>query len=129
MLTFLVILIVIVCLLLSAIILIQNPKGGGVSSTFAGTSQQIFGASKSTDIVEKATWTLAIMLMVFTISSAFFTKTAVSASKDKVKTEESDFEKRLKETGAGKSATPIAPPVNNQQAAPATTAAPATQPK
>ncbi len=60
MLNLLVILIAIVCVLLSLIILIQNPKGGGVDSTFGGQSaNQIFGAAKSTDFVEKLTWGFA----------------------------------------------------------------------
>lgn len=57
MLNLLVIIIAIVCVLLSLIILIQNPKGGGVDSTFGGQgANQLFGASKSTDFVEKLTW-------------------------------------------------------------------------
>jgi preprotein translocase subunit SecG len=43
------------------VVLIQNPKGGGVDSTFGGQSaNQMFGAAKSTDFVEKLTWYLAI---------------------------------------------------------------------
>ncbi len=64
--------IIIVCLLLSLVVLIQNPKGGGLSSSFGGVGQQILGARRSTDMVEKATWTLAILLLVFSIGSAFF---------------------------------------------------------
>ena len=68
MLNFLVILIAIVCVLLSLIILIQNPKGGGVDSTFGGQSaNQIFGAAKSTDFVEKLTWGFAGVLFVLCI--------------------------------------------------------------
>ena len=68
MLNFLVILIAIVCVLLSLIILIQNPKGVGVDSTFGGQSaNQIFGAAKSTDFVEKLTWGFAGVLFVLCI--------------------------------------------------------------
>ncbi len=68
MLNFLVILIAIVCILLSLIILIQNPKGGGVDSTFGGQSaNQIFGAAKSTDFVEKLTWGFASALFILCI--------------------------------------------------------------
>ncbi len=70
MLNLLVILIAIVCVLLSLIILIQNPKGGGVDSTFGGQSaNQIFGAAKSTDFVEKLTWGFAAVLFVLCIVS------------------------------------------------------------
>ncbi|MDA9773897.1 preprotein translocase subunit SecG [Saprospiraceae bacterium] len=70
MLNILVILIAVVCVLLSLVILIQNPKGGGVDSTFGGQgANQIFGAAKSTDFVEKLTWGLAGVLFVLCILS------------------------------------------------------------
>lgn len=70
MLNILVVLIAVVCVLLSLIILIQNPKGGGVDSTFGGQSaNQIFGAAKSTDFVEKLTWGFAAALFILCIVS------------------------------------------------------------
>ena len=57
-----------VCLLLMLVVLIQNPKGGGVDSTFGGSSaNQMFGASKSTDFIEKLTWYLAIAMFTLCI--------------------------------------------------------------
>lgn len=57
-----------VCLLLMLVVLIQNPKGGGVDSTFGGSSaNQMFGASKSTDFIEKLTWYLAIAMFALCI--------------------------------------------------------------
>ncbi|MBX2816454.1 MAG: preprotein translocase subunit SecG [Saprospiraceae bacterium] len=68
MLTGMTILIAIVSLLLMAAVLIQNPKGGGVDSTFGGQSaNQMFGAAKSTDFIEKLTWGLAIALFALCI--------------------------------------------------------------
>ncbi|MBK9734626.1 MAG: preprotein translocase subunit SecG [Saprospiraceae bacterium] len=59
------------CVLLMAIVLIQNPKGGGIDSSFGGgAANQMFGASKSTDFVEKLTWTLAAILFVLCIITA-----------------------------------------------------------
>lgn len=53
------------------VVLIQNPKGGGVDSTFGGQSaNQMFGAAKSTDFIEKLTWGLAISLFVLCIITA-----------------------------------------------------------
>ena len=73
MLPFMTILIAVVCLLLMGIVLIQNPKGGGVDSTFAGQSaNQMFGAAKSTDLVEKWTWYLAAALFVLCIITTIF---------------------------------------------------------
>jgi preprotein translocase subunit SecG len=44
----------------------QNSKGGGISSQF-GAATQIMGVRRGTDIIEKATWTLAILLLVFSL--------------------------------------------------------------
>ena len=68
MITFLTILSAITCVLLMIVILIQNPKGGGVDSTFGGQgANQIFGASKSVDYIEKLTWYLAGVLLVLCV--------------------------------------------------------------
>lgn len=62
------ILIACVSILLMATVLIQNPKGGGVDATFGGNAtNQMFGAAKSTDFIEKLTWYLAIALFVLCI--------------------------------------------------------------
>lgn len=60
--TFISILILIVSILLILVVLIQNSKGGGLSSTFA-SSNQVMGVRKTADFLEKATWTLAIALL------------------------------------------------------------------
>ena len=66
------ILIIITSVLLVLVDLIQNPKGGGLSSTFGGgSSNQIMGAKKTTDFLEKTTWTLAIVLISLTMLSNF----------------------------------------------------------
>ena len=65
MITAMTILTALICVLLMAVVLIQNPKGGGVDSTFGGQSaNQMFGAAKSTDFVEKLTWGLAAALFI-----------------------------------------------------------------
>ena len=50
--------------------MIQNPKGGGLSSAFGG-GNQIMGARKTTDFLEKTTWTLAIILVSLALLSNF----------------------------------------------------------
>lgn len=66
------IVIIITSILLVLIVLIQNPKGGGLSSTFGGGSgNQIMGAKKTTDFLEKSTWTLAIVLISLSLLSNF----------------------------------------------------------
>ena len=64
--------IALVCVLLTLVILIQNPKGGGIDSTFGGGANQMFGAAKSTDIVEKWTWYLAAALFALCILTTIF---------------------------------------------------------
>jgi preprotein translocase subunit SecG len=69
--TLLIILIALNCILLMGAVLIQNPKGGGVDSTFGGgTANQMFGAARSTDFIEKITWILAAILFVLCIITA-----------------------------------------------------------
>lgn len=70
MITALTIITALVCLLLMAVVLIQNPKGGGIDSTFGGGANQMLGAAKSTDFVEKLTWGLAVALFVLCIITA-----------------------------------------------------------
>lgn len=65
------ILIIICCVLLVLVVLVQNPKGGGLSSTFGGGGNQMMGVKKTTDFLEKATWTLAISLISLSLLSNF----------------------------------------------------------
>ncbi len=65
------ILIAIVAFLLIAAVLIQNPKGGGVDSTFGGQANQMFGVAKSADMIEKLTWGLAATLIILSILTTF----------------------------------------------------------
>lgn len=67
----LVILAVIVAILLVLIVLIQESKGGGLASNFSA-SNQIMGVRKTTDVVEKATWTLAAVLVILSVATIFF---------------------------------------------------------
>jgi len=62
------ILIFIVCALLAIVVLIQNPKGGGLDSSF-GSAAQLGGVKKTTDFLEKSTWTLAGVLVVLCLLS------------------------------------------------------------
>ena len=64
-------LIIICSILLVLIILIQNPKGGGLSSSFGGGANQMMGVKKTTDFLEKSTWTLAIGLISLILISNF----------------------------------------------------------
>jgi len=63
------VLIVIVCFLLIVVVMVQNPKGGGLSSTLGG-SQQMGGVQKTTDFLDKSTWTLGIVLILLIMFSS-----------------------------------------------------------
>jgi len=62
-------LIISVSFLLVLVIMVQNPKGGGLSSSFGGDSQQIGGVKKTTDFLDKSTWVLASLLLVLILLS------------------------------------------------------------
>lgn len=68
--TLLVVLIVLVSLLMIFIVLIQESKGGGLSSNFS-SSNQIMGVKKTTDVVEKTTWGLAIAMVIISVLCAY----------------------------------------------------------
>lgn len=73
--------ITIVCFLLILAIMVQNPKGGGLSSSFGG-SQQIGGVQKTTDFLDKSTWYLGIALIVLIfLSTLSFQNGGVNGSK------------------------------------------------
>lgn len=66
----LIILIIIVAVLLVLVVLAQNSKGGGLNSSFGGVgSSQMIGVKKTTDLLERITWGLAIALFVLTLAT------------------------------------------------------------
>lgn len=66
---FLMIVIMAICVMLTMVILSQNPKGGGLSSTFGGGGSQMFGVQRTNDFLDKATWTLAAIIAGLVILS------------------------------------------------------------
>lgn len=88
--TLLIILMVIVAVLMIGIVLIQESKGGGLASGFGGANS-ILGVSQTTNFVEKATWTLAAVMVVISIACSYFApKMSVDSSVvEKVATEQS----------------------------------------
>lgn len=68
--TVLIIIIVLVSILMIGIVLIQESKGGGLASNFS-SSNQIMGVRKTTDFIEKATWGLAVAMVVISVLCAY----------------------------------------------------------
>ena len=71
--TVIVILILVVSVLLGLVVLVQNSKGGGLISNF-GSANQMMGVRQTTDFLEKATWTMAIILVVLCLVSSMSIK-------------------------------------------------------
>lgn len=67
---FYVFLIIVVCFVLGLIVLIQNPKGGGLASNVGGFSNQLMGVKQTTDVLEKGTWVTAIIVGLLCLFSA-----------------------------------------------------------
>lgn len=67
-----VILIILASVVLSLIVLVQNPKGGGLAGNIAGFSNQFMGVKQTTDVLEKGTWIFAAVIAVLCITSTFF---------------------------------------------------------
>jgi preprotein translocase subunit SecG len=67
-----VILIILASIILSLIVLVQNPKGGGLAGNIAGFSNQFMGVKQTNDVLEKGTWVFAAVIGILCIVSTFF---------------------------------------------------------
>ena len=67
---FIIVLIILASILLIGVVLIQKSKGGGLASGFA-SGNQMMGVRKTTDFIEKATWTLICFIIVMSIVSTY----------------------------------------------------------
>lgn len=89
------ILILIASILMCFIVLIQNSKGGGLASGFA-SSNQIMGVRKTTDLLEKTTWGLAIAMVILSVATAYVlpstTETGSVIMQDAVKNDKTNPE-------------------------------------
>ena len=74
-----VVLMVLAAILMCFVVLVQNSKGGGLSSSFA-SSNQIMGVRKTTDFIEKLTWGLAIFMVVISIATSYVIPTTTEGS-------------------------------------------------
>ena len=76
-----IILIILASVVLGFIVLVQNPKGGGLAGNVAGFSNQFMGVKQTTDVLEKGTWIFAGVIALLCIFSVFFIpKTATSSA-------------------------------------------------
>ncbi|HSC52850.1 MAG TPA: preprotein translocase subunit SecG [Phnomibacter sp.] len=66
------ILIILASVILGLIILVQNPKGGGLTGNVAGLGNQFMGVKQTTDVLEKGTWLFASIIGILCIVSVLF---------------------------------------------------------
>ena len=76
------VLIILASAILGLIVLIQNPKGGGLSGTLGGFSNQLMGVKQTTDVLEKGTWIFAAVVGILCLTSAAFIPKSGGASKN-----------------------------------------------
>jgi preprotein translocase subunit SecG len=116
----LIILMVIVAILMCCIVLIQNSKGGGLAAGFS-SSNAIMGVRKTTDFLEKATWTLAGAMVVISVAAAWSVPTSAIKEDAILKQAQQEEQTNPYNLPAGTNA----PASNDATAAPATESAPA----
>ena len=74
------ILIILSSIILGLIVLVQNPKGGGLSGSLGGFSNQLMGVKQTTDVLEKGTWVFAAIVGILCVISPVFIPTANGTS-------------------------------------------------
>lgn len=75
--TLFIILVVAASVILGLIVLVQNPKGGGLAGNIAGFSNQFMGVKQTTDVLEKGTWIFGgVIALLSMLSVIFISKTA-----------------------------------------------------
>jgi preprotein translocase subunit SecG len=79
------ILIILASVLLGLIVLIQNPKGGGLAGNIAGFSNQFMGVKQTTDVLEKGTWILAGFVAALCLFSTLFISSSVQTEDSLIK--------------------------------------------
>jgi preprotein translocase subunit SecG len=78
------VLVILASVVLGLIVLVQNPKGGGLSSSFGGFGNQIMGVKQTTDVLEKGTWLFAAIVGILCIvSPAFMPKEGAGTAPNK----------------------------------------------
>ena len=80
MITFYLILIIVASLGLGFMVLIQNPKGGGLNANVGGLTNNFMGVKQTTDVLEKGTWIFAAVIALLAMTSTLFLKSGGTAS-------------------------------------------------
>jgi preprotein translocase subunit SecG len=110
----LMILVILSCVLLGLVVLIQNPKGGGLSGNIGGFSNQFMGVKQTTDVLEKGTWVFAGIIAVLCLTSSLFMRGGSTGN---------EFIKNIntnQQQSAPLNPAPVLPPANTPSSQPAT---------
>lgn len=83
--TIFIILIVLASVILGLIVLVQNPKGGGLAGNIAGFSNQFMGVKQTTDVLEKGTWLFAGVIAALCLMSTIFISRNPTTGNDRTK--------------------------------------------
>lgn len=109
------ILIVIASVALGFVVLVQNPKGGGLSGNVGGLSNQFMGVKQTTDVLEKGTWLFAAIIAVLAMFSTLFLKGGASSSNS------DSILQKVPTTQSAPAAAPAAAPANTTTVTPGDT--------
>lgn len=91
------ILIVVAAILLTLLVLIQNSKGGGLAAGFS-SGNQVMGAPKTADFLEKASWTLAAFIVVLSIFAVGFSSASPESASNSEDAEEQEMSTSVPES-------------------------------
>lgn len=75
-------LIVLASVALGFVVLVQNPKGGGLAGNVGGLSNNIMGVKQTNDVLEKGTWIFAGIIAVLALTSTLFLKGGSTSAVD-----------------------------------------------
>lgn len=78
------ILVILASVILGFIVLVQNPKGGGLSGSFGGVGNQLMGVKQTTDVLEKGTWVFASVVGILCLVSPAFMKGSTASKNDQI---------------------------------------------
>lgn len=101
--------IIITSILLMLVVLVQNSKGGGLAAGF-NSGTQVMGVRKTTDVLEKMTWGLAVAVFVLCVAGTFFlprTQTSVGGT--------STIQEQIDQAQVPKEQMPQMPPASTTQ--------------
>src|SRR5690606_31810567 len=113
---FLMVVIIAVCVIITLVILSQNPKGGGLSSTFGGSGGgQMFGVQRTNEFLDNATWTMAGLIVVLIITANVLTENPHAARSTNIESVPVELPEMQPEAAPSTDVGPATPPAETQE--------------